>query len=103
MYAWGARLEEPRTTAGILTFENGVKDVVFEQRGDKNDPVLQIHSFSDEDADGDNIKDGICEVCHNRTKHHCNGEATNTGGCGVTHNTGKICTGCHEHVTNFIP
>ncbi|MFQ5791709.1 MAG: hypothetical protein ACE5JI_14650, partial [Acidobacteriota bacterium] len=60
-------------------------------------------SFSDEDQDGNGVKDGACETCHTQTKHHCNGDATNTGQCGVTHNTGKTCTDCHAHVDNFIP
>jgi len=82
-------------------YVSGMRSVVFEQLGDNNDADLQIHSFADADQDGNGVKDGGCETCHTQTKHHCNGDPTNTGQCGENHNTGRICTNCHGHDTNF--
>ena len=87
---------------------DGIRYVVFEQLGDDTDPVLQIHSFSDENMDGllapdGEAKDGPCEVCHNQTKYHCNGDDSNIGACGTEHNTGRTCTQCHDHAANFLP
>jgi predicted CXXCH cytochrome family protein len=87
---------------------DGIRYVVFEQLGDDTDPALQIHSFSDENMDGlqapdGEAKDGPCEVCHNQTKYHCNGDGSNIGACGTEHNTGRECTQCHHHDANFLP
>ena len=96
---WDATLDE---------YLDGTRYVVFEQLGDDIDPALQIHSFSDENMDGllapdGEPKDGPCEVCHNQTKYHCNGDASNIGACGTEHNTGRNCTLCHDHAANFLP
>lgn len=83
--------------AKIDTPNSGVRNVVFESRGtDAGDPSL--HSFADADEDGNGVYDGICEVCHTGTKFHRN----NPSG-GHSHNTGKTCTRCHEHVNTFNP
>ena len=88
--------------------EDGLRYVVFEQLGDRTDETLQIHSFSDENMDGElapdgEPKDGPCEVCHSQTKYHCNGDESNIGLCGTEHNTGDTCTRCHDHDANFLP
>jgi hypothetical protein len=46
-------------------------------------------------ADGDSTYDGICEVCHQRTKYHKN------DGSGSSHNAGNNCTQCHGHLYGF--
>jgi len=102
-YPEGAIIETFEWAASAGTYVDGARPVVFEQRGDKLDPDLQIHSFSDEDRDANGVKDGPCEVCHTQTAFHCNGDATNTGGCGTRHNTGATCTECHRHDTYFLP
>ena len=79
----------------ITTPNSGDKDVVFTARTGPN-------SFADGDADGDKTYDGICEVCHTKTKFH-NNDGTGSPG----HHTGEDCTNdsCHKHIhTNeFIP
>lgn len=42
-------------------------------------------------ADGDEVIDGVCEVCHTQTLHHRN------TGPRDDHNPGTQCTGCHAH------
>lgn len=83
--------------AKIATPNSGLREVVFEFRGREADDV-ETHTFADDDADGDGIWDGACEVCHTQTRHHRNNE---TGG--HSHNRGRTCTNCHAHVDNFIP
>ena len=90
------------------SYLDGIRYVVFEQVGDNTDASLQIHSFSDENMDelqapDGKDKDGPCEVCHNQTKYHCNGDESNVGVCGTEHNTGRECTQCHHHDANFLP
>lgn len=82
-------------------YDTRMRNVVFEQRG-RDATGIEIHSFADADRDGNGIKDGACETCHTQTKFHCNGEYTNTGRCGESHNTGRTCTNCHDHTTNFL-
>lgn len=92
----GSRFDGTRL-AKIDTPNNGIQNTVFESRGiTVGDPSL--HSFADGDEDGNGIYDGICEVCHTLTKHHRN----NPSG-GHSHQVGRTCTRCHEHVNNFIP
>jgi hypothetical protein len=53
-------------------------------------------------ADGNGIYDGVCEVCHERTKHFRNDGSgddqhhSNVGGA-----DGEDCTECHNHVYGF--
>jgi hypothetical protein len=42
-------------------------------------------------ADGDEIYDGPCEVCHTETAYHLN------EGGGTSHFDGQACTVCHDH------
>ena len=46
------------------------------------------HSY----ADGDGIYDGVCEVCHTKTKYFRN------NGLGDEHSTGIACNDCHSHI-----
>ncbi|MBI4826969.1 MAG: hypothetical protein HY807_11230 [Nitrospirae bacterium] len=46
--------------------------------------------------DGDNVYDGVCEVCHTNTDYHRN----NSGG-NHNHNLGIHCTDCHSHKGGF--
>ena len=82
-------------------YVSGERPIVFEQLGDRRDADLQIHSFADADQDGNGVKDGACETCHTQTRHHCNGDPDNSGNCDEDHNTGRTCTQCHGHDTNF--
>lgn len=85
--------------AEIETPNSGIRYVVFESRGTTADPPgPSLHSFADADEDGNGVYDGICEVCHTLTRYH-----RNDGSAGTHHNTGRQCTRCHEHITNFIP
>lgn len=84
------------TFARINSPNSGIREVVFESRGDgAGDPTL--HSFADGDQDGNGYYDGVCETCHTLTKFHRN----NTSGT-HTHNTGDTCIRCHGHAANFI-
>ncbi len=96
------RNEDGTGIARLNTPNNGIREVVFESRG-TNVGEPSLHSFADADEDGNGYKDGVCETCHNATKHHCNGEITNTGQCGQVHNRGKTCTNCHEHIDGLCP
>lgn len=53
-------------------------------------------------ADGDGVYDGICEVCHTKTKGP--GEVAryrNTGNADAGHYVAQECTACHEHIEGF--
>ena len=81
--------------ARINTPNSGVRDVAFVSRGtDAGGPSL--HSFADNDQDGNGIFDGACEVCHTQATNH-----RNSGGGNHAHYTGQSCTQCHDH-TNFF-
>jgi len=81
--------------ARINTPNSGVRDVVFVSRGtDAGGPSL--HSFADNDQDGNSIYDGACEVCHTLAANHRN----NSGG-NHAHYTGQTCTQCHDHTNYF--
>ncbi len=53
-------------------------------------------------ADGDDVYDGPCEVCHTKTHHHRNNN-DNPDQADHTHNVGMKCTFCHKHVNGFMP
>lgn len=98
------RNEDGSNIARINTPNNSIREVVFESRGDgKNVNEPTLHSFADADEDANAYYDGVCETCHNDTRHHCNEEPTNTGQCGLVHNTGDTCTRCHVHVDGLCP
>jgi len=64
-------------------------------------------------ADGDDVYDGPCEVCHTQTLHHRNNNDNpapadrthndNPAQSDHTHNVGMKCTFCHKHVNGFLP
>lgn len=77
--------------AMIPTPNSGDRDVVFESRGtDAGGPSL--HSFADNDEDGNTIYDGACEVCHTLALNHRNNSSGNHA-----HYTGTNCIACHPH------
>jgi len=77
--------------ARISTPNSGVRDVVFESRGtDAGGPSL--HSFADNDQDGNGTYDGACEVCHTLAANHRNNSSGDHA-----HYTGQTCTDCHPH------
>jgi predicted CXXCH cytochrome family protein len=83
------------TYARISTPNSGIREVVFESRGASvGDPSL--HSFADNDEDGNGTYDGACEVCHTRTRFHRNNSSGNH-----SHQTGRTCTNCHDHDNYF--
>ncbi len=53
-------------------------------------------------ADGDDVYDGPCEVCHTQTRHHRNNN-DHPDQADHTHNVGIKCTLCHKHVNGFMP
>lgn len=79
----------------IPTPNSGDRYVVFESRGtDAGGPSL--HSFADNDEDGNTYYDGACEVCHTLTLNHRNNSSGNHA-----HYTGTNCIACHPHDENF--
>jgi hypothetical protein len=46
-------------------------------------------------ADGDEVYNGVCEVCHTKTKYYRN------DGSGAEHYTGNTCRDCHNHLDEF--
>lgn len=79
--------EDPMGLAVVTTKDGNVRDVVFESRGtDAGQPSL--HSFADDDEDGNGVHDGICEVCHVEEEQE-------------NHNFGRTCTDCHLHEDEF--
>lgn len=84
------------TFARINSPNSGIREVVFESRGDgAGEPTL--HSFADADQDANGYYDGVCETCHTLAKFHRNNPSGNH-----THNTGDTCVRCHLHTANFI-
>ncbi len=69
----------------VNTPNSGVRAVIFIAETGQN-------SF----ADGDGTYDGICEVCHTRTRFH-----RNTGRGNHSHHRGDNCTRCHPHWNAF--
>ena len=65
------------------------REVVFTSR-------TGLNSF----ADGNDIYDGICEVCHTVTSHHTNDG--HHGGQHDGHHTGDDCITCHKHTNEFM-
>ena len=90
------RQKDATLFARIETPNSGIRDVAFESRG----PALggpTLHSFADNDQDGNGIYDGLCEVCHTQTAHHTNFQPD------FQHNAGASCTTCHPHEDAFMP
>jgi predicted CXXCH cytochrome family protein len=76
---------------------SGWRPSVFESRGSSvGDPTL--HSFCDDDEDGNSIWDGICDTCHTGMRRHAY-----TLSNSHKHKKGATCTtsGCHIHATGF--
>lgn len=81
--------------ARITTPNSGIREVVFESRGtDAGGPSL--HSFADNDEDGNGVYDGVCETCHTLALNHRNNSSGNH-----SHYPGTNCIGCHPHDNNF--
>jgi predicted CXXCH cytochrome family protein len=81
--------------AMILTPYSGSRYVVFESRG-ANAGGPSLHSFADNDEDGDTYYDGPCETCHTQAANHRNNSGGNHG-----HYTGSTCILCHPHNASF--
>ena len=84
------------TNARISTPNSGVRDVAFESRG-SNAGGASLHSFADNDQDGNGVYDGVCELCHTLTRFHRN----NSSGI-HRHQTGRNCVACHPHDNYFL-
>jgi hypothetical protein len=55
-------------------------------------------------ADGDEIYDGVCEVCHSNTTHFRNdgsAETQNHENLGIDGKAGQDCIDCHNHLVGF--
>lgn len=77
--------------AQIATPNSGTRYVTFESRGtDAGEPSL--HSFADNDEDGDGYYDGACETCHTLAANHRNNSSGDH-----SHYTGTNCITCHPH------
>ena len=74
----------------IATPNSGNREVVFVDRNDSD-------HYTDY-ANGDNVFNGICEVCHTQNNHHRNDGSDNTW-----HFDGQRCTACHLHENEFAP
>jgi predicted CXXCH cytochrome family protein len=81
--------------AMIPSPNSGDRYVVFESRGsDVSQPTM--HSFADNDEDGDGYFDGACETCHTQASNHRNNSSGNH-----THYQGTTCIACHPHDNKF--
>lgn len=89
-------LQGTSTTARIATPNSGIRQVVFQSRG-SNAGQPTLHSFADNDQDGNGYRDGVCETCHTQTAHHRNNAPD------AAHFTGATCVMCHPHNLGFIP
>lgn len=67
--------------------KSGLREVVFLNQEGPN-------SY----ADGDDVYDGVCEVCHTETKYHRSDSSGDQ-----THFPGTKCTNCHDHSNYFQP
>jgi len=74
----------------VKTPSSGIRNVVFGN-------VTGQSSF----ADGDNIYDGICEVCHTSTKYYRNNGTGFVNHSGGFNYNGKNCVTCHTHDSGF--
>ncbi len=84
--------------AKIDTPNSGIRHVVFESRGtDVGNPTL--HSFCDNDEDGNGYYDGVCDTCHTETRWH---RHTSSMGNVHRHQRGRTCTNCHLHTDYFM-
>lgn len=83
--------------AEVLPRESSTtRPMTFESRGtDAGEPVL--HSFCDDDLDGDAIYDNACDTCHRDSPDIHRYTRPNSHG----HNTGRTCTVCHFHDNGF--
>ena len=82
--------------AKIKTPNSGIRPVVFERRGtDVGEPSM--NSFADGDEDRNGSFNGVCEVCHTKTKFHRNNPSGSHD-----HYNGQTCTNCHLHVNQFL-
>jgi len=85
--------------AEVSGSDGTLRPVVFESRGTSvGQPTL--HSFCDNDEDGNGIYDNVCDTCHMNTNQHI-GYPTPVK---HRHKTGTTCTnstGCHPHSNNF--
>jgi predicted CXXCH cytochrome family protein len=82
-------------------YTNEWRRVVFEQRGSDDNPPYTRHTFAEDDEDGNNIRDGICEACHTLNSgigHHYNDQTADG------HHDGQTCSqsSCHRHDIGFI-
>lgn len=74
------------TSSFALMYGQYIKDKI------KDKPVKFFDKDGDHSyADGDEVYDGICEVCHTQTKYNRN------DGSGAEHYTGESCNDCHAH------
>jgi hypothetical protein len=67
--------------------KSGLREVVFLSQPGAN-------SY----ADGDEVYDGVCEVCHTETRYH-----RGNGSGDRSHFPGTNCTSCHDHDNYFQP
>lgn len=82
--------------AKITTPNSGVREVAFTSRG-IDAGQASLHSFADDDEDGNTYWDGVCETCHTQTYHQ------NDGNPIPVHHVGETCTDCHPHADSFWP
>jgi predicted CXXCH cytochrome family protein len=74
------------------------RPLTFESRGtDVGQPAL--HSFCDNDLDGDHVYDNVCDTCHRNSPDRHKYPSTGSHG----HETGRTCTNCHQHRREFRP
>ena len=81
--------------AQVVTPNSGIRNVVFESRGTRLG-MPTLHSFADNDEDGNGFYDGACESCHTEVDFHHNNPSGNH-----SHHTGDTCTRCHDHADGF--
>jgi hypothetical protein len=75
-----------------------VRDRVYVGGGEHSEVRYLSAEGKNSLADGDDRIDGICEVCHTKTKFHGSTQAKNAGD---PHHAGESCVSCHPHSTGF--
>lgn len=95
------RNDDGSGVAKIQTPNSGLRYVTFESRGTDGNPVgPSLHSFADNDEDGNAYYDGVCETCHTDTSNHENGTIA-PDLSNHLHERGKNCMQCHPHEESF--
>ena len=79
----------------------GVRGKVRTPAPSEKSVIFARHTGANSFADGDATRDGICEVCHTKTKYYRNNTTAFANHSGGFNYSGKDCTSCHSHARGF--